>query len=353
MTSRERIVAALSHREGDRVPFLEEPWPLTVKRWIAEGLTDTQRFDVALGIDPFITVRWDGGFRLPEKVVEETDDYVIRRNSNGASLKTFRNSESTPEVVATTIDSREAWQERKHLLEFDPERLDLDHNRTLLEEAQRQGYFVHVSMNFGYERWGGIVGLENYLIALAEDPEWIREMHEADVRMFLAACEELSARGLRVDAMRFSNDMGYRNGPLFSPALYRELFQPGLERVCDLAHDRGMFTILHSCGNVIDLIPDIINTGFDSLNPLEVKAGMDLLGLKKRYGEKLCFMGGIDARAMSAPEEVIVAEIRTKVSAAKRDGGYIFHSDHSVPDTVSLVQFKRIIELVSEYGGYG
>lgn len=154
------------------------------------------------------------------------------------------------------------------------------------------------------------------------------------------------------DGARFSDDMGYRNGPLFSPRLYRELFQPGLKRLCGFFHERGLFTILHSCGNVNALIPDIIQTDFDSLNPLEVKAGMDLLKLKKEYGEDLCFMGGIDARMMSASEPIIVEEIRSKVTEAKKGGGYIFHSDHSVPDTVSLDQFKHIVELAFEYGSY-
>ena len=352
MTSRERIIAALSHREADRVPFLEEPWPLTVKRWIGEGLTDAVPFDEALGIDPFIKFRFDGSFRLPEEIVEDNEEYTIRRDANGAVLKNFKLSESTPEIVATTIDSRAAWEENKHRLQFISDRFDLDEVRSTHERAKRKGYFTHFTMGFCYERWGRVVGPEKYLIALADDPEWIREMHEYDVALYIAAHEELVSHGFAIDAARFSSDMGYRNGLLFSPEVYRALFKPGLERLCDYFHVRGMFTILHSCGNVSELIPDIIETGFDSLNPLEAKAGMDLLGLKKRYGDRLSFMGGIDARAMSADEAVVAAEIRSKVSEAKRGGGYIFHSDHSVPDNVSLEQFKRIIELVFESGSY-
>jgi len=350
MTSRDRIIAALSHREADRVPFLEEPWPLTVRRWVSEGLTDREPFDVALGIDPFIKIGIDNTFRLPAEIVEETNDYTIRRDSNGSVLKQFKSSTSTPEVIGTTINSRAAWEEHKHLLELDSERLNLDQTKPRYEEARQQDCFVHFSMSFCYERWGQIVGMKNYLIALAEDPEWVREMHEADIRMYLAAYEEMASVGMSFDGARFSNDMGYRNGLLFSPKLYRELFQPGLKKLCDFLHDRGLFTILHTCGNVNVLIPDLIQTGLDSLNPLEVKAGMDLLELKKKYGRDLCLMGGIDARKMSADEETVAEEIRGKVMEAKRGGGYIFHSDHSVPDTVSLEQFRRIIELAFKYG---
>ena len=75
--------------------------------------------------------------------------------------------------------------------------------------------------------------------------------------------------------------------------------------------------------------------------------------LKKKYGDKLAFMGGIDVRTMSAEDpKIIEEEIKTKVSFAKQGGGYIYHSDHSVPDDVSFEQYKRVIELVHKYGRY-
>jgi len=93
--------------------------------------------------------------------------------------------------------------------------------------------------------------------------------------------------------------------------------------------------------------------GFTCLDPLEVKAGMNLIDLKKNFGDKLAFMGGIDVRAMAdANPAVIEEEIRTKITVAKQGGGYIFHSDHSVPDNVSFQQYQRVIELVREYGSY-
>ena len=118
-------------------------------------------------------------------------------------------------------------------------------------------------------------------------------------------------------------------------------------------HEHDMPVILHSCGNVTEMIPDLLEIDLDCLNPLEVKAGMDLVGLKKQYGDKLAFMGGIDVRAMADPDpSVIENEIRTKLPVAKQGGGYIYHSDHSVPSNVSFEQYKRVIELVREYGGY-
>jgi len=78
-----------------------------------------------------------------------------------------------------------------------------------------------------------------------------------------------------------------------------------------------------------------------------------LLALKKQYGDRLAFMGGIAVRAMAAADPAVIEdEIRTKLTVAKLGGGFIFHSDHSVPDDVSFQQYQRVVELAREYGAY-
>ena len=78
-----------------------------------------------------------------------------------------------------------------------------------------------------------------------------------------------------------------------------------------------------------------------------------MVELKRDFGDELAFMGGIDVRAMADPDpSVIENEIKTKIPVAKKDGGYIYHSDHSVPSNVSFQQYHRVIELVTEYGAY-
>jgi uroporphyrinogen decarboxylase len=125
---------------------------------------------------------------------------------------------------------------------------------------------------------------------------------------------------------------------------------PGFARLCGFFHARGIFCILHTCGNVMTLVPDLIATGFDCLNPLEVKAGMDLLALKRDYGQALCLMGGIDAPGMAGPPEEVERDIREKLAFARRGGGYIFHSDHAVPETVSLEQYTRVVAWAKQHG---
>ena len=80
---------------------------------------------------------------------------------------------------------------------------------------------------------------------------------------------------------------------------------------------------------------------------------MDLIELKRDFGDKLAFMGGIDVRAMADPDPTVIEEeIKTKILSAKKGGGYIYHSDHSVPNNVSFEQYLRVLQLVKEYGAY-
>lgn len=350
MTARDRLVAALTHREADRVPILEEIWPSTHARWVAEGLPVDVPFDRYLGIEEFIAFGIDDSFRLPRRVEEETAGRVLAWDANGALVQTRQDGVSAPHVLRATINSPAAWAQHRERLRFTPERVNWEHVMGVSEDARRREQFLHYNMPLGYERWSGIVGPEALLTALADSPGWVREMHEADVALHLAAAEELLGRGVRFDAARFSADMGCCKGPLFSPRTYRDVFMPGFARLCGFFHARGIFSILHTCGNVRALIPDLIATGFDCLNPLEVKAGMDLLALKRDFGDVLCLMGGIDAPGMAGPPAQVERDIAEKLGFAKRGGGYILHSDHAVPETVSLEQFTRVVGWAKRYG---
>jgi uroporphyrinogen decarboxylase len=108
---------------------------------------------------------------------------------------------------------------------------------------------------------------------------------------------------------------------------------------------------MHSCGNIMALADDLVEIGLDGLNPLEIKAGMDPLALKAKYGEKLVLEGGIDVRNWNAPGRA-EAELREKLPALKKNGGYIFHSDHSIPETVSLKEYQYVLELAKKLGTY-
>jgi uroporphyrinogen decarboxylase len=188
---------------------------------------------------------------------------------------------------------------------------------------------------------------------MATDPDWLRDMYEADMALLEAAWEDLWSRELRPDALWIFGDIAYRNGLLFSPRHYRQVLMPFHRRLCDLAHRHNCQVIYHSDGNVTQAIPLLVECGIDCLHPLEVKAGMDVATLKQEWGDRLAFMGNIDARLFQANDRAgLEVEIRAKVPVAMKGGGYIYHSDHSVPPGTTLDTYRFAMDLVRRYGNY-
>jgi len=352
MNSRERIKLALDFKEADRVAIQDSPWETAIERWHKEGLPEDKApeeyFDYEIA-----TFGADTTFQLPEETVEETEKYTIVKNACGALVKNWKHATSTPEMIDFTIKDKKTWDEHRPLLAMNDSRINWEKDLPAYKAAKEKGKFVVYGAAMGYDKTQGIVGSEDLLIAMAEDPEWVKDMFSSSADLIIQTAEEMLSKSFEFDGAFIFDDMGYRNSSLFSPAMHRELLMPYQKRVFDFFKSKGLKTILHSCGRVSGLIPQLIEAGLSCLQPLEVKAGMDLLELKKQYGDKLCFMGGIDVRKMADDNpEVIEEELRTKVGTAKKGGGYIYHSDHSVPDNVSFEQYKRVIELVLKYGNY-
>jgi uroporphyrinogen decarboxylase len=355
MTSRERVRLALEHKEADRVAIQDGPWGTTIARWHKEGLPENVGPHEYFHYE-FASIGADISLRIPTEKLEETDEHIVQRGANGAVHRNWKGKTSTPELVDFTIKSRRDWDEHKGKLKYDESRLNWENAKKAHENARAKGLFLTFGGGIGYDHnSAGLLGPVRLLTAIVEEPDWVKEIFMMQADLTVQIVEELFARGLDFDAAFYYDDLGYRNGLFFSPRAFREVLQPAHRRYLEPFKRRGLPCILHSCGNVTELVPDLLDSGWTCLQPLEVKAGMDLIGLKKKYGDVLAFMGGIDVRKMAAAEEhpeALEEEIRTKVRLARKGGGYIYHSDHSVPDNVSFASYQRVIELVRKHGAY-
>lgn len=352
MTGKERFDLALSHREADRVAIHDTPWRTTIERWHREGLPAGVSPHQHFGYEMSSTGA-DLTLRLPRETVEETDEYTIAWDANGALRKNFRHSTSTPECIDFKIKTPEDWFAWKETMTVGRERIGFEGSMAAMRAARENGHWFCYGAATGYDKTQAVVGSERLLMAMATHPEWCADIFMTWTDMIIRSAELMMDAGIRFDGAFLYDDMGYRNGTLFSPQMYRDLCQPAHAKVCDFFHRHALKVILHSCGNVSAIVPDLIEAGFDCLEPLEVKAGMDLLALKERFGERLAFMGGIDVRTMAHGDpRLIEEEIATKIGIAKRGGGYIYHSDHSVPDNVSFERYNYVMELVRKHGQY-
>lgn len=353
MDGRERIRRLIDRQPADRVAIFDAFWEATERDFhdqgMPAGVTAEDYFDLDLGMFWF-----DQSFLLPRQVLEEDEESRIVTDEWGARLKEFQHRQTTPGLLDFAVRDRAAWEEvYRPRLAYDSERIDWPAVEARYRHLRARGRYVVLSVLDPFEATWHKVGPEEQLVMLITDPDWLRDIYEADTALLEAAWADLWDRGLRPDGLWIFGDIAYGSGLLFSPRHYREVLMPFHRRLCQLAHRHGCQVIYHSDGDVTQAIPLLVECGVDCLHPLEVKAGIDVVALKAEWGDRLAFMGNIDARLFQANDRAgLEEEIRTKVPAAMADGGYVYHSDHSIPPGTTLETYRYALKLVERHGRY-
>ena len=352
MTSHERFGRMFEHRPADRVPVVDGPWSSTIERWQREGMPKDVSYVDFFGLDQTAGLGADNSPRFPVKTLEETEQYTVFTSAWGATMKCWKHAGGTPEFLDFIIKDPESWKMAKARMTPTRDRVDWEHLRKNYPAWRQKDLWITAGLWFGFDvthSW--TVGTERLLMALVEQPEWCADMFNHFLEVHLALLDMIWDEGYRFDCVSWPDDLGYKNHQFLSLKMYRELVKPAQKRACDWARAKGVYTELHSCGDVNPLVPDFLEIGIDALNPLEVKAGMDPTALKKKFGDRLVFHGGINA-VLWPDLEAIQAEIARVMPVMKQSGGYVFSSDHSVPDSVSLTNFRQIVELAKKAGSY-
>jgi len=352
MTARERFTRMFEHRDADRVPITDSPWGATIERWRREGMPADVSWVDYFGVDHMSSFGVDNSPRYPEKTIEDTDAYHIYTTKWGVTQKSWKHMASTPEFIAHTVVDPDTWRDAKKRMTPDRDRVPWQMLEKQYPVWRERGDFIKAGLWFGFDTthsW--FVGTERCLFAIAENPEWLSEMYQTELELDLALLDMAWDAGYTFDAIMWPDDMGYKFNQFFSVNTYREFLKPYHQRAIEWAHAKGIKAILHSCGDVNPFVPELVGIGLDGLNPLEVKAGMDPVHIKKTFGDKLVLFGGINAVKWDKPDE-IKDEMSRVVPELKKQGGYIFSSDHSIPSAVSLQDFKDIIALAKELGSY-
>jgi uroporphyrinogen decarboxylase len=357
LTGRERIGNILKREPVDRIGLFEHFWSDTKRKWAAMGcikedddFTDVFNFDMDL-CWPFNLVA-DLDF-VPE-VLEETEETILRRDGNGAVLRQHKLHSSTPEHVDFLVKERSAWEEYiKPKLTPDPRRINFESYRYQKRKAAENNRFFAWSGINVFESMHPVCGHEYMLMGMALDPDWVKDMVDTYSRLTVELQEILFEKEGYPDGIWYYEDMGFKERPFMSPAMYKEIIQPGHKLTMDFAHSKNLPVIVHSCGYVEPLVPGLLEAGMNCLQVIEIKAGMDLLRLYKNYGDVLSFMGGIDVRTLySNDRKIIDSELESKIPIVKEKFGYVLHSDHSIPYTVEFDNYKYFIEKGLELGKY-
>ena len=360
LTSRERVARTLKREPIDHIGAHESFWGDTQRAWteaghLAEGESLHDHFD--LDIRMSWPLNMAGNLDAEEEIVEETDETKLVRNANGALLRWWKNKAGTPEHVDFLVKDRAGWNEhiRPRLLNADDyrRRINFEAYCDARDAAARDNRFFCWSGTNVFELMHPVCGHEYMLMGMALDPAWIKDMCTVYSELIVALQEILFAAEGLPDAIWFYEDMGFKAKPFMSPAMYREIILPAHKRTFGYAHSLGLDVIVHSCGFVEPLVPGLIEAGMNCLQAMEVKAGMDLIELKKKYGETIALMGGLDIRALESNDTAVVeAELNKKLPVAMAGGGYVLHTDHSVSSRVNYETYKYFLQRGREIGTY-
>ncbi len=358
MTGIERIARLLRREPADRIGLFEHFWGDTRERWAAEGHVEPDEdlathfgFDVSL-CWPFNMV---ADLDFEPVVVEETDETVLTRDGNGALLRRHKLHDATPEHVDFAVRDRATWETlARPLLRPERRRIDFAAYRAARRAAAGAGRFFCWSGVNVFELMHPLCGHEHMLIGMALDPDWVRDMVETYADLTVELMEILFAEEGEPDGIWFYEDMGFKERPFMSPQMYGEIVMPGHRRTFDYAHSRGLAVIVHSCGYVEPLLPGLVEAGMDCLQVMEVKAGMDPVRIKRDFGDRIALCGGMDARNLVANDrEAIGRELAAKIPVLMDGGGYILHSDHSIPDTCDYETYRFFVDEGLRLGTYG
>jgi len=374
MTSRERVLTAINHEQPDRMPLVigvNNATGIKIKPY--KGIKDIAGIQAP---DNYI-------YEWPELGTAEIDEETMRRlHSDVRGVLDLepenvrkRNRERDPHsdcidswgsgqmeithplAEARSLEDLESYQGWPDM--SDPSRIaHVGETARRLAEENQFAIMATPWLLFPFERAHAMQGMEPYLLNMAKDPDFARAMLEkiADY------CKQLMGHfldelGDNVDIIKIGDDLGTQNSLLISPKMYRDILKPIHADFISFIKSRTKAKILfHSCGDVAPLIPDFIDIGVDILNPIQTSTGSisDLPSLKKQFGKKMVFCGGIDSHRILPFGSVdeVRQEVRRVMQALGPGGGCMIGAVHTVMNDVPPENILAMVDAVEEFGRY-
>ena len=333
MTCRERVISALNHVQPDYTPY-------------NIGFTQ-QAFDsmVAAGAQPrldamtehFASVYYQGDpVELPDRPEYFLDDYGCLWNRTGAD----KDIGVIDEPIMPEPDMA-LWREP-----FFPEaRLRARFEACLAGKGER-----FTVANFGFtlfERFWCYCGFENALLFMASDPEFVHEMLDRICEYNLRIIDLMLEYPF--DGIYFGDDWGQQQGLIMGAPLWRSMIKPRLAKMYKRVKDAGRFVLQHSCGDILEIFPDLIEMGLDCYQTFQPEI-YDIAAVKKEFGGKLSFWGAISTQRLLPFEtpDVVRAETRRIMGILGVNGGYIAAPTHAVPGDVPPANILAMLDVFEE-----
>lgn len=355
MNSRQRTFLAMKHECGDRIP---------VDFWASEATV--RKLEQALGIsyaeflDRYdVDLRYIEGPRYVGPPIEKGGDiWGVKRSAvragAGGGGEVYSEVTLAPLADAETVGDVERYPHWPSPDWYDYGVIEAQCDAVL--KGGRVAVFMGDRLNRVAQLKPAMYlrGTEQIFLDLALREDVARAIFRKIREFYLAYTSRIlaAARG-KIDIVLTGDDFGAQNACLLSPDMWREFLQPGFREYVDLIHSRGATVMHHTCGSVVDIVPDLIESGLDVLQSVQPEArGMSLPELKRRFGDRLCFQGGISIQKtlpFGTPDD-IRREVKTIADAVGRTGGYIFCTAHNIQADTSVENILALLDAYREYG---
>jgi uroporphyrinogen decarboxylase len=382
MNSRERVMLAMNHKEPDRIPIdlggsicssIHKNAYIELKKYLGMDLEEIKMADYVQQLpylDQALLERFDVDFRmvqLPAATAADVD--IFEEGDYYAFIDRWGSKLHMPKEGGLYFDWVDFPIKEATMRALDnytwPQPDPPEYNAQLREQAghlyQETDYALVGSAVIGggiFEQPARTMGLENFFMALVSEPQFADRLMGQITDIYIESCDNyLDQVGEYLQVFTYWDDVCGQNGWLIAPDVYRKMVKPKQRRLVEAIKRKTEAKIYyHSCGAVFDLIPDLIELGFDILNPVQVSArGMDTRRLKKEYGQDIVFWGGgVDTQHVlpfGKPEEV-ADEVKRRIDDLAPDGGFVFAAVHNIQALVPPENIVAAFETALQYGKY-
>jgi uroporphyrinogen decarboxylase len=374
MNDRERWIETLTFGSPDRIPLSPGgPRESTLKRWHEEGLPEGADYFKylceILGIDmdwpeqPGVSlgVEFKMMPQFEEKILSHKADHYIAQDWKGNiceisdeyDVSYLREAKDfvTRKWIKCPVENRTDWEDMKKRYRVDsPGRLPEDFEERCSTLNERD-YFFMISFPGPFWQMREWCGFEGLCMMMVNQRDFVQEMSEF-WKNFVSGMLDRIFEHFVPDALRFNEDMAYKQKAMISPAMTCQFCKPCWEEWTGKAKDAGVPVVgVDSDGYIGELIPIWIESGMNYCDPIEVAAGNDLNEYKKRFGTKMAYRGGVDKRCMAKGGQVIRKELK-RLEPVVMDGGYVPSCDHGVPSDISWPNFIEYTRLLAKMTGW-
>ena len=332
MTNRQRVLAALNHRQPDKTPY-DIRFTQRAYAAMAAYYGDTD-FASKLG-NCFTSLRPIAGGSRYSQVADGiwADEFGVHWDRTiDKDIGTVCNQLITPGNISD--------------FEFpDPDDPARYESFREIIDADEDGFFV-ASIGFSlFERAWTLAGMENLLMAMAANKDFVNTLLDKILEFNLRIIENSCA--FDIDVFKTGDDWGQQQGLIMGPALWREFIKPRVRQMYQLAKSKGKFVMIHSCGRIDEILPDLIECGLDIFNPFQPEV-TDVVEVKKKHGDRLSFYGGISTQKTLpfGTVEQTKDEVKRMIDICGENGGYIASPAHDIPPDAKPENIAAMIEVL-------